>query len=115
MTSPIVAGSRTWQRTVSNLFVPHNAHVVPAWRILTWALVACSGNLERLPTVLAIASYSILVAVMLMTGRLVARETGRTSPWDGVDGAGWDDLAHGYTGHVVFGRPTALGGLGNPG
>ncbi len=73
-----VAGSRTWERTVSNLFVPHNAHVVPAWRILTWALVACAGNLERLPTVLAIASYSILVAVMLMTGRLVARETGRT-------------------------------------
>ena len=73
-----VASSRTWQRTVSNLFLPHNAHVVPAWRILTWGLVACSGNLERLPTVLAIASYSILVCVMLMTGRLVARETGRT-------------------------------------
>jgi hypothetical protein len=73
-----VASSRTWERTVSSLFLPHNTHIVPAWRILTWALVACSGNLERLPTVLAIASYSILVAVMLMTGRLVARETGRT-------------------------------------
>ena len=73
-----VASSRNWQRTVSNLFVPHNTHIVPAWRIVTWALVACSGNLERLPRVLAVASYSILVAVMLMTGRLVARETGRT-------------------------------------
>jgi hypothetical protein len=73
-----VASSRNWQRTVSNLFVPHNTHIVPAWRLLTWALVACSGNLERLPAVLAIASYSILVAVMLLTGRLVARETGRT-------------------------------------
>jgi hypothetical protein len=73
-----VASSRTWERTVSSLFLPHNTHIVPAWRILTWALVACSGNLERLPTVPAIASYSILVAAMLMTGRLVARETGRT-------------------------------------
>ncbi len=73
-----VASSRNWQRTVSHLFVPHNTHIVPAWRIVTWALVACSGNLERLPRVLAVASYSILVAVMLMTGRLVARETGRT-------------------------------------
>src|SRR5277367_2412718 len=73
-----VASSRNWQRTVSNLFVPHNTHIVPAWRIVTWAVVAGSGNLERLPAVLAIASYSILVAVMLLTGRLVARETGRT-------------------------------------
>jgi hypothetical protein len=73
-----VASGRTWERTVSRLFLPHNTHIVPAWRILTWALVACAGNLERLPTVLAIASYSILVAVMLLTGRLVAKETGRT-------------------------------------
>jgi hypothetical protein len=73
-----VAGSRTWARTASNLFVPHNTHIVPAWRLLTWGLVAAAGNLERLPEVLAVASYSIVVAVMLMTGRLVARETGRT-------------------------------------
>ena len=36
----------------------------------------CRGP-GALPDVLAIASYAILVAVMLMTGRLVARETGR--------------------------------------
>src|SRR5262245_8064314 len=75
-----VAGSRTWERTVSNLFVPHNTHVVPAWRMLPWALVTWAGNFEQLPEVLAVASYSILMAVMLMTGRLVARETGRTGP-----------------------------------
>src|SRR5207248_3662807 len=73
-----VAGSRTWERTASNLFVPHNTHIVPAWRLVTWGLVARAGNLERLPEVLAVASYSILVAAMLMTGRLVARETGQT-------------------------------------
>jgi hypothetical protein len=72
-----VAGSRTWERTASNLFVPHNTHIVPVWRLVTWGLVAGAGSLERLPEVLAIASYSILVAVMLLTGRLVARETGR--------------------------------------
>ena len=73
-----VVGSRTWERTASNLFVPHNTHIVPAWRLVTWGLVAAAGNLERLPAVLAVAAYSIVVAVMLMTGRLVARETGRT-------------------------------------
>jgi hypothetical protein len=73
-----VAGSRTWERTGSNLFVPHNTHIVPAWRLVTWGLVAVAGSLERLPQVLATAAYSILVAVILMTGRLVGRETGRT-------------------------------------
>jgi hypothetical protein len=72
------AGSRTWARTLSNLLVPHNTHIVPAWRVVTWALVCCAGSLERLPAVLAVASYCILVVVMLMTGRLVMRETGKT-------------------------------------
>jgi hypothetical protein len=75
-----VAASRNWDRTVANLLVPHNTHIVPAWRLLTWALVASAGSLERLPQVLAVASYGILIAVMLMAGRLVARETGRIGP-----------------------------------
>jgi hypothetical protein len=74
-----VAAARSWQRTLSNLFVPHNTHVVPAWRLTTWALTACAGNLERVTDVLAVASYSIVVAVMLMLGSLVARETGRVA------------------------------------
>ena len=48
-----VAASRTWDRTVANLLVPHNTHIVPAWRLVTWGLVACAGNLRRLPEVLA--------------------------------------------------------------
>ncbi len=72
-----VASSRTWDRTVSNLFVPHNTHIVPVWRLVTWALVTTAGSLERVPAVLALASYAILVCVMMMTGKLVARETGR--------------------------------------
>jgi len=73
-----VSASRTWQRALSNLFVPHNTHIVPAWRLLTLVLVTVAGSLARLPEVLAVASYSILVAVMLLTARLVARETGQT-------------------------------------
>ncbi len=73
-----IAASRNLERTLSNLFVPHNTHIVPAWRVLTWALVAWAGSLEKIPEVLAEAAYGILVAVMLLMGRLVARETGRT-------------------------------------
>lgn len=72
-----VAASRNLSRTLANLFVPHNTHIVPAWRVLTWVLVAWSGSLEKLPEVLAEASYAILVSVILLAGRLVARETGR--------------------------------------
>jgi hypothetical protein len=76
---PYISASCNWQRTLSNLFVPHNTHIVPAWRILTWALVRAAGSLERMPEVLATASFSILIVVMLLTARLVARETGRTA------------------------------------
>jgi hypothetical protein len=74
-----ISASRSLARTATNLFVPHNTHIVPAWRMLTWALVALAGSLERIPLVLAEASYGILVAVMLLIGRLVARETGRSA------------------------------------
>ena len=59
-----VAASRTLGRTISNLFAPHNTHIVPGWRVLTWLLVAQSGSLARLPETLAQASYGILVAVI---------------------------------------------------
>jgi hypothetical protein len=73
-----VAASRTWPRTLESLFGPHNTHIVPAWRLLTWALVAGAGRLANLQAVFAGAAYGILAAVMLLMGRLVARETGRT-------------------------------------
>ena len=84
-----VAASRTLPHTMANLFVPHNTHIIPAWRVLTWFLVAWSGTLVKLPEVLAEAAYAILVAVMLLTGRLVARETGRASLGAGRDGRRW--------------------------
>ncbi len=79
---PYCSASRNWTRTVHNLFVPHNTHIVPAWRLVTWGLVAWAGRLSRLPVVLATASFSILVALMLLTGRFVARETGQA--WLGL-------------------------------
>jgi hypothetical protein len=76
---PYISASCNWQRTVSNLFVPHNTHILPAWRVVTWALVRAAGSLAGMPEVLAVTSYSILIAVMILTARLVARETGRTA------------------------------------
>ena len=110
-----VAASRTWDRTRANLLVPHNTHIVPAWRLVTWGMVVCAGNLERLPVVLGVASYGILVAVMLMAGRLVARETGRIGSGPGDGGDGRDDLADVDPGGVVFRRPAIVGGLRHPG
>jgi hypothetical protein len=74
-----VGGSRTSSRTLANLFEPHNTHIVPAWRVLTWFLVCCSGSLAGMPEVLAVVAYMVLVGVMLLAGHLVARETGRAS------------------------------------
>lgn len=71
-----ISASRDVWRTAANLFTPHNSHIVPAWRVLTWTLVAVAGNLERAPDVLAVASYAILAATMMLTARVVARETG---------------------------------------
>jgi hypothetical protein len=74
-----VAASRTFARTMANLFAPHNRHIVPAWRLLTWLVASAAGALDRLPLVLAAAAFGILVAAMVLTGRLVARETGRAA------------------------------------
>jgi hypothetical protein len=72
-----LSNSRTWDVALANLFQPHNTHIVPAWRILTWGVMAVSGSLARLPIVLALVAYLALVVNMLAAGRLVARETGR--------------------------------------
>jgi len=74
-----VARSLTPRRAVANLFVPHATHIVPSWRLLTWGVVCSAGRPSSLPNALAIVSYGAEVAVMLVTGRLVACEIGRTS------------------------------------
>lgn len=74
-----IGASRTLGRTVDNLFVPHNAHIVPSWRLLTWGLVAWAGRLSELPRVLGIATFAVVPMVMLAVGVLVGRETRNTS------------------------------------
>ena len=71
--------SRSFSKTMTNLFVPHNAHIVPAWRLLTWAIVAASGNLATLPANFGRAAIAVVPLVMLETGILVGRETRSTS------------------------------------
>ena len=74
-----VGASRTLARTVENLFIPHNAHIVPAWRLLTWAFVAAAGNLATLPSVLGLATFAVVPMMMLAIGLLVGRETRRAT------------------------------------
>ena len=70
-----LASSRTLSRMVENLFTPHNVHVVPVWRFVSWVVVASAGSLAKLPEHMALASYACLVATMILAGRFVARET----------------------------------------
>ena len=63
-----------------HLFVPLNTHVVPLFRLYTYAVVQSTDRLEDLPRMLLGASYLGLVATMLLVGRLVRQETARTGP-----------------------------------
>jgi hypothetical protein len=70
-----IAASRDWPTLRAHLLEPHNAHVVPVFRIWTFALVVLSGRLANLPAVFAAAGYLGLIAAMLALGYLIARET----------------------------------------
>jgi hypothetical protein len=74
-----VAEARDWPTAAAHLWKPHNTHVVPLFRLWTFALVTLAGRLAYLPAVLAGAAYFGLVAAMLTVGHFVARETGRTA------------------------------------
>ncbi len=70
-----IGSSRNWERTVDNLFVPHNTHICPSWRLMTYAVVQAAGDLVHLPDFLKRVSYLALVLVMLGTGHFVAYES----------------------------------------
>lgn len=72
-----IGASRTIKRTIEHLFVPHNAHIVPSWRLLTWGLVAWAGTIASLPKVLGVATICVVPMVMASVGLLVGRETQR--------------------------------------
>ena len=59
-----ISEARDWPTTRAYLLEPHNAHVVPVFRLWTSALVAMAGRLGALPATMAAASYLGLVAAM---------------------------------------------------
>ena len=77
-----VAASRDLPSAIANLFVPHNTHIVPAWRLLTWLVVRASGPLAHLQATLAVVSYGALMGAMALVGWIASRESGRA--WVGL-------------------------------
>src|SRR5271157_3326547 len=72
-----VADARDGPRMLSNLFKPHNTHIVPLFRLWTFALVEASGRLSRLPEALSWGSYCTFAIALLLVGHLVHRATHR--------------------------------------
>lgn len=75
-----INGSRNWSRTVDNLFVPHNTHICPSWRILNWGVIQASGDLISIPAKMQFVTYLGLILTMLSTGHFVAYES-RSMLW----------------------------------
>ena len=70
-----VGASRNLPRTLENLFVPHNTHICPSWRILTFFVVRLAGEINGLPVALGVVTYIGLVLLMLNAGHFVAHES----------------------------------------
>ena len=73
---PYLAESRTTASLRSNLFTPHNAHVVPLFRLWIHLLGRLAGTLEGLPVALGAGSFLVLAMAMATIGHFVARESG---------------------------------------
>ena len=69
--------ARTTAALLRHLFTPHAGHIVPLFRLETHILCRLAGSLEALPGVLGLACFGTLLTAMMLTGHLVARETGR--------------------------------------
>jgi len=72
-----VADATDGPRMLSNLFKPHNTHIVPLFRLWTFALVEASGRLSRLPEAVSWGSYFTFAIAVLLVGHLVHRATHR--------------------------------------
>lgn len=70
-----LAHSRTLATLRASLWTPHNAHVVPWFRLWTYLLVKVAGDLAHLPGVLTVGAYVPFVLVLLAGGHVVAHET----------------------------------------
>jgi hypothetical protein len=76
---PYVAESRSLESLRAHLWQPHNAHVVPLFRLWIYGLCRVAGSLAHLPAVLGFAAFLALALVMIAGGLFVARETGNSA------------------------------------
>jgi hypothetical protein len=74
-----IALSRDWPTTRGNLLTPNATHVVPLFRLWTWAVRGASGGLRDVPRAFGVASYLGLAVAAGAAGLLVARETGQAA------------------------------------
>jgi hypothetical protein len=74
-----ISEARDPARLARYLFVPHNTHVVPLFRLWTYVLIELAGRMAAWPVVFSIGAYVPLVLAMLSVGHLVARERNSTA------------------------------------
>lgn len=71
-----VGEARNASRLTENLLRPRNTHIVPLFRLWTFALVETAGRLSNLPVSLGVAAYLAHIITTLLTGYLVVKATG---------------------------------------
>ncbi|MDX2037557.1 MAG: hypothetical protein SFX72_12970 [Isosphaeraceae bacterium] len=72
-----LAEASDWSELSSNLFRPHNAHVVPLFRLWFYGVAQAAGSYAALPTACLAASYVGFIVALLGVGHLVAWESRR--------------------------------------
>jgi hypothetical protein len=73
---PILAQSRTWERTRAGLWLPQNEHAMPLGRLFSFALECLAGRLPALPFVLSWVGPLALLAGLGLVYLFVRRELG---------------------------------------
>ena len=74
----ILPASRTWQRTIANLWVPQNEHAMPLGRIYCFALESPAPRLTVLPFWTALAGPAALLLGLWLLYVFVRRELGHS-------------------------------------
>jgi hypothetical protein len=71
---PILAQSRTWQRTCEGLWAPQNEHAMPLGRLLCFALEALAGQLPLVPSLTCLVGPMALLLGLGLLYVFVRRE-----------------------------------------
>ncbi len=73
---PILAQSRTWQRTCTGLWLPQNEHAMPLGRLFCFGLEVLAGPLPRLPFLTCLVGPGALLLGLGLLYVFVRRELG---------------------------------------